>query len=98
MESLRTILKDNKRILQSPAIANTAYKDVATLANIVAIATAHKIAIPCLASTVHYLFTYTMEQSSANIIQAQRDFFGAHTYQRKDDLTGKKYHTNWTND
>jgi len=98
MEKLRTILKDNKRILQSPAIANTAYKDVATLANIVAIATAHKIAIPCLASTVHYLLTYTMEQSSANIIQAQRDFFGAHTYQRKDDLTGKKYHTNWTND
>jgi 6-phosphogluconate dehydrogenase len=30
-----------------------------------------------------------------NLIQAQRDYFGAHTYQRKDDPSGKAVHTNW---
>jgi 6-phosphogluconate dehydrogenase len=98
MASLSTILKENNRILQSPAIVNEANYEVSTLANMVAIATAHKIAVPCLASAAHYLLAYTQEQSSANIIQAQRDFFGAHTYQRKDDPSGKKHHTNWTND
>jgi 6-phosphogluconate dehydrogenase len=36
--------------------------------------------------------------SSANIIQAQRDYFGAHTYERKDDSSGKKYHSDWTSE
>jgi len=98
MEELRFILRGNKRILQSQEIVETANYNVTTLANMVAIATAHKVAVPCLASAVHYLLAYTQEQSSANILQAQRDFFGAHTYQRKDDPTGKKHHTNWTND
>jgi 6-phosphogluconate dehydrogenase len=98
MASLSKILLENKRILQSPEIVNQANNEVTTLTNMVAIATAHKVAVPCLASAVHYLLAYTQEQSSANIIQAQRDFFGAHTYHRKDDPTGKKYHTNWKKD
>jgi 6-phosphogluconate dehydrogenase len=98
MEELSNILKENKRILQSPTIASEANIQVTSLTNMVAIATAHKVAVPCLASAVHYLLAYTQEQSSANIIQAQRDYFGAHTYQRKDDPSGKKHHTNWTID
>jgi 6-phosphogluconate dehydrogenase len=31
----------------------------------------------------------------ANLIQAQRDFFGAHTYQRSDDPSGRSHHTDW---
>ena len=98
MESFKKILKDNKRILQNSTIAHEANNKVATLTNMVAIATAHKVAVPCLASAAHYLLAYTQEQSNANIIQAQRDFFGAHTYKRKDDPNGKMYHTIWNSD
>ncbi len=53
--------------------------------------------IPTLAANVEY-FKYSISQrSSAYIIQAQRDYFGAHTYKRVDDPSGKSYHTKWTN-
>lgn len=52
-------------------------------------------AIPCLSSTLQYFMYYKTAVSDANMIQAQRDFFGAHTYQRVDDPSGKKYHTQW---
>ncbi|PWH82171.1 phosphogluconate dehydrogenase (NADP(+)-dependent, decarboxylating) [Algibacter marinivivus] len=57
----------------------------------------NEIAIPCLSESVNFLNTYTTADSSANLIQAQRDYFGAHTYQRTDDDSGKFYHTNWKN-
>ena len=43
----------------------------------------------------NYWISVTSENLSANLIQAQRDYFGAHTYQRKDDSTLSFYHTNW---
>lgn len=53
--------------------------------------------IPSLSNAIAFLNSFATANSSANIIQAQRDFFGAHTYQRVDDETGKYYHTNWEN-
>lgn len=53
------------------------------------------LAIPCMSESVNFLNSITVADSSANVIQAQRDYFGAHTYQRKDDASGKFYHTQW---
>ncbi|MGB4837372.1 MAG: NADP-dependent phosphogluconate dehydrogenase [Saprospiraceae bacterium] len=53
------------------------------------------LAIPCLSEAINFFNSYTTADSSANIIQAQRDYFGAHTYQRVDDATGAFYHTLW---
>lgn len=53
------------------------------------------VSIPCLLSAVDFLNAHLYDFATANIIQAQRDFFGAHTYQRIDDATGKAYHTIW---
>jgi 6-phosphogluconate dehydrogenase len=53
------------------------------------------IAIPCISASIQYFQGMKQKSPSANIIQAQRDYFGAHTYERVDDLTGKKYHTLW---
>lgn len=47
-------------------------------------AIAHNISASCLLSVVSYLSSYTDANSSANLLQAQRDYFGAHTYERKD--------------
>ena len=44
---------------------------------------------------VNFLNGYATANSSANIIQAQRDYFGAHTYQRIDDPSEEFHHTNW---
>jgi 6-phosphogluconate dehydrogenase len=55
----------------------------------------NELSIPNLSESINFLNSFAIANSSANIIQAQRDYFGAHTYQRTDDDSGKFYHTNW---
>lgn len=47
-------------------------------------------------SAITFLDSYTTERLPANLLQAQRDYFGAHTYERIDSPRGKYFHTNWT--
>ncbi|MFD0590979.1 decarboxylating NADP(+)-dependent phosphogluconate dehydrogenase [Paenibacillus sp. GCM10027627] len=51
------------------------------------------IALPCLSSSIAYYDSYRTGHSNANLLQAQRDYFGAHTYERT-DMPGS-FHTNW---
>lgn len=51
------------------------------------------IAFPCLSASLSYYDSYRTGRSNANILQAQRDYFGAHTYERT-DVKGA-FHTNW---
>lgn len=51
--------------------------------------------MPVLAAAANYLLSYTSGHSSANIIQAQRDYFGAHTYERSDRPRGEHFHSDW---
>ncbi|MEF2098304.1 decarboxylating NADP(+)-dependent phosphogluconate dehydrogenase [Bacillus sp. CFBP9009] len=51
------------------------------------------ISFPCLGSSLTYYDSYRTGISNANLLQAQRDYFGAHTYERR-DLAGV-FHTNW---
>ena len=53
------------------------------------------IAMPALTSALEYFDGYRTEHSSANMIQAQRDYFGAHTYERTDKPRGEFFHTDW---
>ena len=55
------------------------------------------ITAPALGEAIQFLNGITTECASANIIQAQRDYFGAHTYKRIDDDGLKSHHTNWKN-
>lgn len=50
---------------------------------------------PCFLSAYSFLTSYTTSRGSANVIQGQRDYFGAHTYQRVNDVTEGFYHTDW---
>ena len=54
------------------------------------------IPIPAFASALCYYDGYRSERLPANLLQAQRDYFGAHTYERTDRPRGEFYHTNWT--
>ncbi len=53
------------------------------------------ISMPCLLSAVDYLNAHIYNFPTANIIQAQRDFFGAHTYKLLNDPEGPSHHTIW---
>ncbi len=54
------------------------------------------IPVPAFSSALSYYDSYRREQLPANLLQAQRDYFGAHTYERVDRPRGEFYHTNWT--
>ena len=54
------------------------------------------IPVPCMASALTFLDGYTSARLPANLLQAQRDYFGAHTYERTDKPRGEFFHTNWT--
>ncbi|MCW8329757.1 decarboxylating NADP(+)-dependent phosphogluconate dehydrogenase [Photobacterium sp. SDRW27] len=52
--------------------------------------------MPCMSSALTFLNGYTTARLPANLLQAQRDYFGAHTYERTDKPRGEFFHTNWT--
>jgi len=54
------------------------------------------IPVPCLSSALAYFDGYRSDRLPANLLQAQRDYFGAHTYERVDKPRGEVFHTNWT--
>jgi 6-phosphogluconate dehydrogenase len=63
---------------------------------VVATAVAQGIPVPAMSSALAFYDGYRRERLPANLIQAQRDYFGAHTYERVDRPRGEFYHTNWT--
>ncbi|MBN2511459.1 MAG: decarboxylating NADP(+)-dependent phosphogluconate dehydrogenase [Sedimentisphaerales bacterium] len=54
------------------------------------------IAIPAISAALSYFDGYRSAILPANLLQAQRDYFGAHTYERTDKPRGQFFHTNWT--
>jgi 6-phosphogluconate dehydrogenase len=64
------------------------------LREVVAIAALNGVAVPAFMSALSYYDAYRTERLPANLLQAQRDYFGAHTYQRLDKLG--KFHTQWS--
>jgi 6-phosphogluconate dehydrogenase len=54
------------------------------------------IPMPAMSSALAFYDGYRTERLPANLLQAQRDYFGAHTYERTDKPRGEFFHTNWT--
>lgn len=63
--------------------------------NVVATAAQLGIPTPAFSSALAYYDSYRCERLPANLLQAQRDFFGAHTYERVDAARGQFFHTEW---
>lgn len=87
---------------RNPALANLLldpyFKEIVetyqgALREVVAVAIKHGIAVPALSSAIAYYDSYRSAELPANLVQAQRDYFGAHTYQRKDKEG--VFHTQW---
>ena len=63
---------------------------------VVATAVRLGVPVPAFGSALAYYDSYRSAQLPANLLQAQRDYFGAHTYERVDRPRGEFFHTNWT--
>lgn len=64
--------------------------------NVVATAVTNGIPVPSMCAALNYFDGYRSARLPANLLQAQRDYFGAHTYERIDRPRGEFFHTNWT--
>lgn len=64
--------------------------------NVVATGALQGIPLACTATALGFYDGYRSERLPANLLQALRDFFGAHTYERVDRPRGEFFHTNWT--
>lgn len=65
---------------------------------VVGTATSLGVPVPAFGSALAYYDSYRSERLPANLLQAQRDYFGAHTYERVDKPRGKFFHTEWASD
>ena len=64
--------------------------------NAVATAVKKGIPVPAFSTALAFYDGFRSERLPANLLQAQRDYFGAHTYERVDKPRGEFFHTNWT--
>ena len=83
-------------LLLDPFFTQTIEKSQNGWRQVVAAAQLNGIPIPTLSTALNYYDGYRTEFLPANLLQAQRDYFGAHTYERIDQPRGKFFHTNWT--
>jgi 6-phosphogluconate dehydrogenase len=63
---------------------------------VVATAVRYGVPVPAFSSALAYYDSYRTANLPANMLQAQRDYFGAHTYERVDKPRGQFFHTEWT--
>ncbi|MYD10547.1 MAG: decarboxylating NADP(+)-dependent phosphogluconate dehydrogenase [Chloroflexi bacterium] len=90
---------------EDPALANLLLNDYFSAAVIgaqaawratVAAGVKHGIPLPIMSGALAFYDGYRSARLPANLLQAQRDYFGAHTYERVDRPRGEYFHTNWT--
>ena len=83
-------------LLLDPYFASQIEAAQAAWRRVVAKAVLKGIPMPAMGSALAFFDGYRRESLPANLLQAQRDYFGAHTYQRVDRPRGEYFHTNWT--
>ncbi len=96
LESIYTAFHENEKLehlLLDPTIQSAIKDSLQGIRTVVSDAAKHGLAIPAYASSLSYFDAFRSEKMPSNLIQAQRDFFGAHTYER----IGKEgvFHTEW---
>lgn len=84
---------DLTNLMVDPHFARVLADSQQALREVVAMAALRGVAVPAFMSALSYYDAYRCERSPANLLQAQRDYFGAHTYQRLDKPG--KFHTQW---
>ena len=95
MEKISQSPANDPNILMNPTLNTQVLDSRPVLNKVVSIISQTNISAPCMSSALSYLNAFAEKRSLANMIQAQRDYFGAHTYERVDAERGQKFHTEW---
>ncbi len=85
-----------ENLLLDPFFKRAVQKAQASWRRVVTTAVKLGIPMPAMSSALAYYDGYRSGRLPANLLQAQRDYFGAHTYERVDKPRGEFFHTNWT--
>jgi len=83
-------------LLLDPFFKEKIESSQASWRKVVASSALNGIWIPALSTALNYFDGFRNSRLPANLLQAQRDYFGAHTYERVDKKRGEFFHTNWT--
>jgi len=95
METLVEVYQHQDALLQQGSMRASLVADESHLKNLLSLGLEQRIALPCFSAAWNYWVGMTTGQGPANLIQAQRDHFGGHTYQRNDKEG--TFTTNWEN-
>ncbi|MDT4763042.1 decarboxylating NADP(+)-dependent phosphogluconate dehydrogenase [Sphaerochaeta sp. PS] len=87
---------DLQNLVMDPYFIEILHANQQSLREVVAASALSGIPTPSLAAALSWFDSYRSERLPANLLQAQRDYFGAHTYERVDKPRGEFFHTNWT--
>jgi len=87
---------DLENLLLDDFFGNAIQKGQDGWRRIVILAAQLGIPVPAISSGLNFFDGYRSERLPANLLQAQRDYFGAHTYERLDRPRGEFFHTDWT--
>ncbi|MFA7288239.1 MAG: decarboxylating NADP(+)-dependent phosphogluconate dehydrogenase [Melioribacteraceae bacterium] len=96
---IKTAFDNNPKLtnlLLDPFFKEKIEESQAAWRRVVAKSVENGIWIPALSTALNYFDGFRNNRLPANLLQAQRDYFGAHTYERIDKPRGEFYHTNWT--
>ncbi|MFT5088255.1 MAG: 6-phosphogluconate dehydrogenase [Candidatus Latescibacterota bacterium] len=83
-------------VLLAPYFQEAISQSQTSWRRVVATAVEHGVPVPAFSAALSYYDGYRTARLPANLLQAQRDYFGAHTYERVDKPRGEFFHTNWT--
>jgi 6-phosphogluconate dehydrogenase len=87
---------DLANLLVDPYFKKTILENQVAWRKVIAEAVTLGIPVPAFSSALSYFDGYRSDRLPANLLQALRDYFGAHTYERIDKPRGQWFHTNWT--
>jgi 6-phosphogluconate dehydrogenase len=96
LEPIRRAFRDRPdlpNLLLDPVFAGMVSADQAALRSVIATAVGHGIPVPSMTACLAYFDAYRSSRLPANLVQAQRDYFGAHGYKRVDK--DGSFHTEW---
>ncbi len=82
-------------LLLDPYFTDALHEGQSAWRSVVATAAQNGISVPAFMSALSYFDGYRSAVLPANLLQAQRDYFGAHTYERVDEERGRFFHTDW---
>lgn len=99
LDKIRNAYQSNpqlQNLLLDPFFSSTILNAQTAWRRVAATASLQGVSIPAISSALSYFDGYRTERLPANLLQAQRDYFGAHMYERIDKPRGEFFHTNWT--